>query len=328
MSNKVTVIGFTKSGKTTYLAGMYTMMSAGRKNFSLIATDPNLDLFLDNIWGGICKGNFPLPSDNIETFTFHIAHNYKPVCEFNWLDYPGGILADPNSPFRPELNKNISDADCLMLVLDGEIFDIEALTESEYREKLMRRLEFDNSLRNETKALTRLSAEGQHIPPIAIVVTKCDRIKREYQSVIEEVIRNNESLKGVFEGNDLVMTAAVSLGANIDKGAQPDPYNIEQPIAFAVLVILAKYMTLLKSNKIANISIARKSRGFFSSLLNSGKIAEAEKNLEELTNISDKWSEDASKLIELFPDKKSIYINGSKMGFRNYFRDVFSELAK
>lgn len=328
MENNVTVIGFKNSGKTTYLAGMYAMMSAGRKNFSLVTKDPDLDLFLENLWDGICSGNLPLPSDKDEKFSFHIAHNYKPVCDFDWLDYPGGILADPNHPSREKLNTSIREADCLVLVLDGDLFVIDATSEADYEAKLTKKLEFDSGLRKETKALTRLSAEGMAIPPICIVVTKCDKINYAYQAVVEKVLRNCESLKGVFEGNKLVITSSVSLGEGIDHGAAPDPFCIEQPITFAVLVILLKYLVVLMIKRKDNKAFVNKSRGIFSSWWNSEEIAVAENNIKELAGVSNKWSEDAYKLIELYSENKKIYINGKSEGFRDYFRDIFRELGK
>ncbi|SFR92142.1 hypothetical protein [Anaeromicropila populeti] len=326
MKNNVTVIGFKNSGKTTYLAGMYTIMSAGRKNFSLVTKDPDLDLFLENLWDGICSGNFPLPSDKDEIFSFHLAHNYKPVCDFDWLDYPGGILADPNHPSREKLNTSIREAACLILVLDGDLFAIDATSEADYEAKLTQKLEFDSGLRKETKALTRLSAEGIVIPPICIVVTKCDKINFDYQAAVEKVLR--ESLKGVFEGNPLVMVSSVSFGEGIDHGAAPDPYCIEQPIAFAVLVILLKYLKALKISRTDNKEFVNKSRDIISRWWNSAKISAAENNIKELAGVSDKWSEDAYKLLELFPDKKKIYINGKEEKFKPYFRDIFCELGK
>lgn len=327
MENNVTVIGFKNSGKTTYLAGMYIMMSTGRKNFSLL-TNPDLDLFLENLWDGICSGNFPLPSDKDEKFSFHLAHNHKAVCDFDWLDYPGGVLADPNHPSREKLNASIRESDCLVLVLDGDLFAIDAASESDYEAKLTKKLEFDSGLRKEVKSLTRLSAEGVAIPPICIVVTKCDKINADYQAVVKNVLRNCEPLRPVFEGNKLVMTASVSLGAGIDHGEAPDPFCIEQPIAFAVLVILLKYLAAIQLKKADNKTFANKPRNMISKWWNSAEIALAENNIKELSDISDKWSEDAYKLIELFSEEKKIYINGKPEGFRDYFRDVFRELGK
>ena len=329
MENNVTVIGFKDSGKTTYLAGMYMMMSAGRKNFSLVAKDPDMDLILDRLWSGICEGRFPLPSDNDEKFTFHIAHNYKPVCDFDWLDYPGGILVEPSHPARASLNESIANADCLVLVLDGKLFQIDdAVDEEDYEERLTKRLEFDRGLRSETKALSRLSAEGVEIPPVCLMVTKCDLIDLRYQAVVEKVLRNSESMKGIFEGNKLVMTASVSLGADISTGGTPNPFCIEQPIAFAVLTILIKYLTALKIVKDQNRDFFTKPRGFISSLFNAEKIEKAEKNIKELEGVFNKLSQDAYSLIDLFSEKKKIFVYGKNEGFRDYFRDIFRELGE
>jgi hypothetical protein len=306
-------------------------MSFGIKNFTLVSTDNNADLFLDTLWSNIQHGKLPLPNDDIEKYSFHLAHDYKPVCDFEWMDYPGGILADPNHKFRPQLDSSISSADCILLILDGKLFKIEAANEEEYKRKLANKLR-NSDLKYETKYFTQMSAKGEALPPILIVVTKSDLINPEYQEAIEQVIR--QELAPVFagaeekKGDRMVLMTTVSLGDNFDHGGEVEPYNIEQPIAFAVLVILIKYMLMLKAVKQDNLSVAQKKHSKIGRFFNSDAIEKAERNLVELSKLSDKCSKDAYRLLELFPDTKSIYINNDKTNMREYFRDLFVGLNK
>ena len=58
--DKITVIGFTSSGKTSYLVGMYDALSYGLKKFSLKETDSEVDLYLQKVWENIqSNGSFP-----------------------------------------------------------------------------------------------------------------------------------------------------------------------------------------------------------------------------------------------------------------------------
>lgn len=321
MDNNVTIVGYTGSGKTTYLLGMYIYMSGtGCKHYTIGAKDPNQDRRLEDMWEQLYEGKFPEANFNSEEYSFHIAHNYKPVCDFNWLDYPGGILSQPDHRDWAAFKDSISKSDCLLLVLDGAKFAIDASDEDEYAEKLHRMIKFDKGLRNELKEFNDLSSKGIQIPPTCILITKCDLINPKYRSTIMQVFP--EVMSSLFAGTDVIITS-VSLGANISEEG-PDPFCIEEPIAFAVLTILMKYMVKLKEKKDKSRHVINKDRNFITRLLDSSKIEIAQKELEQFTEAGNKWISDAFKLIELFDDDKCIFVNGDKHAFRNYMREQFS----
>jgi len=326
--NKVTVIGFKESGKTTYLTGMYICMSLGVKHFSLLAREPENDLYLEKLWEMISKGEKPDPSDKTEKYAFHISHNYKPVVDFDWLDYPGGILSQPDTPSFQELVKDVMDSDCLLLILDGILFaNIKATGVDEYKRAVLARLGMDKGIRDELKMFTRLSNENRKLPPIGIVVTKCDLIPVTYQDAISEIIRTQfEQL--IEESDRIVLPMSVSLGGEIEPGFAPNPFNIEQPIAFAVLTILMNYLAAAKIQNNANRDYIKNNSGLLKSLFNSGKIEKAKENSHALMQAIDKWSGDAFKLIELFSDKKKIYVDGHEKNLRDYYKEAFREITK
>lgn len=323
MENKVTIVGYTGSGKTTYLIGMYMCMSgAGCKHYTIGATDPNQDMRLEQMWDKLCDGEFPDASFNSEKYSFHIAHNYKPVCDFNWLDYPGGVLSDPGHEDWEALRNSICSSDSLLLVLDGEKFVIDAKDEEEYEEKLSKKIKYDKGMRSQLKEFNNLSAKGTRIPPTCIMITKCDLIDPDYRNVIERVLK--ESMSSLFEST-LVIITSVSLGANISEEG-PDPFCVEEPIAFAVLTILMKYVSLLSEKKNNARAVLNKERNFFTEWLDALEIERAKKELKNLNEIGDKWVADAYKLIELFDSKKNIFVEGVKQNFCQYMRKEFSEI--
>lgn len=322
MDNKVTIIGYTGSGKTTYLIGMYMCMSgAGCKNYTIGAVDPNQDIRLEEMWEKLADGTFPEASYNSEKFSFHIAHNYKPVCNFDWLDYPGGILSQPGHDDWNAFKNSVRSSDCLLLVLDGEKFNIDAEDESEYAEKLAKKIKYDKGMRNELKQFNDLSEKGIEIPPTCIVITKCDLIDANYRKAIERVLQ--ESMSSLFRGTEMLIITAVSLGANICEEG-PEPFCIEEPIAFAVTMILLKYMKALQSKKSKSREVVTKKRNFITRWLDSSEIESAQSELKNLEEIGDKWIADAFKLIELFDIKKEIFAEGIKYNFRDYMRKLFS----
>ena len=95
MSNKIPIIpiiGFTNSGKTTYLAGMYNFMSNGHLPLILSARDRKLRGYFNTLWNQICQGQKPLPTEHREDYLFFLSNNLEAVCDIKWIDYPGMIL--------------------------------------------------------------------------------------------------------------------------------------------------------------------------------------------------------------------------------------------
>lgn len=328
LENRVTVIGYTASGKTTYLTGMYTCMTLGIKHFSLYATNSNNDLYLEQLWSGICNGDTPDPSDNVEKYSFHISHNRKPVTDFEWMDYPGGVLSQPDSQAFQELVANVKESDCLLLILDGDkLFNIEAADIEDYKDSVLRNISMDEGIRKEVKLFSYLSSNSIDLPPVGIVVTKCDLIPKQYQTVIQEIITTQ--FDDIIEEKDrVVLPMSVSLGGKIEPGFSPRPYNVEQPITFAVLAILLKYLNNAKSQKDANNVYIRNNSGLIKGFFNSGKVNKARQNSQVLMQAIDKWSDDAFKLIDLFSDEKQIYVDGKKRNLKEYYKELFRAVAK
>ena len=327
MDNKITVLGVKESGKTTYLAGMYICMSAGVKNFSLVAKDPNQDMYLEKLWEKISNGEKPYPTDKPEQYQFHIAHNYKPVMDFDWKDYPGGILAEPSAPECQNLIQDVKDSDCLLLILDGRLFvSTRAQNRDEYKNEILKKIKYDKGVRDEVKMFQRLSSENFKLPPVGVVVTKCDLIPEAYQSAVQEIIRETFA-QLIEESERVVLLMSVTLGGDIVPGFVPDPFNIEQPIAFSVLAILMKYLVLAKMQKDKNANFIEKYSGI-RGLINPGKLDKARQNAQELQELIDKLSADAYKLIELFSDRKTIYVGRVEKNLRDYYKEAFREISQ
>ena len=329
MDNKVTVIGFTGAGKTTYLTGMYICMSTGIKDFTLVAKDDDVDLYLEELWNKIIKREKPDPTDRLETYKFHISHNFKPVCDFAWIDYPGGLLADPLSDHRQQLENDIEESDCLLLMVDGGLLSgIMARDPDDYQQKLENSLKYNVGIRNEIKMLSMLSAKDIKLPPIGIVVTKCDLIDVVYENAIRKALRN--SFSALFDATErIVLQISVSLGGNIEDGiSQNQFYNIEQPIAFAVLSILMKYLIAAKSQNIENSKYIEVHDDFFGRIVHKRKIGRAKENIKNLGMAVDKWSSNVFKLIDLFSDKKTIFVDGEERNLRDYYREIFEKISE
>ena len=97
---KVTMVGQSGSGKTTYMAALHEMLGANRVADSFYIT-PRASSFeegiaeegrFDDVSFG--KRNFQFPNGTQQTtlWTFDFFHRERLVCGFEWIDYRGGIV--------------------------------------------------------------------------------------------------------------------------------------------------------------------------------------------------------------------------------------------
>ncbi|MCL2659928.1 MAG: hypothetical protein FWD64_05350 [Acidobacteriaceae bacterium] len=336
-NKKVTVIGSTGSGKTCYLAGMYSLMSVGVKNFNVVAVDDSQNFNLIRLWSGMDKGSnrtMPAPSDQKDPYTFNLSHCFIPICDFDWLDYAGAALLDPSMGLIDEINESIHSSSCLLVLVDGTFFNVNTTTPEEYRSAVLRNLK-NPGLSAEISRLSSLASKGIHLPPIIIVITKSDLIPQERASQLEDIlfeafgsIFGKDSNAGKGSNPDrVVMIVAVSLGVGFADGSDMDPRNFEQPIGYAVLAILCNHIAPLYIRAIhENQGEIKKHTNLLTKWWYSGEIAAANQNLAELKELADKISHDVFRLLDLFPEKKNVYVNGNRKDIHGYFRDVLRSL--
>lgn len=325
--SKVTVIGFTGSGKTTYLVGMYQAMGNVIENFSLMGKDNATDLWLDTLWENMIEtGTPPHPTNKLEVFNFHLAHCFNPVCDFYWRDYPGDFLAvDANSPERQQLMDDIKESDCLFFIVEGKLLTVDSpVDDADYEQKLMNKLNFNPGLQREFRCLMQLPAAGIALPPIAIVVTKADLIDARYQAVVNSVL--HKRFAAIFDApGRLVLQVAVSLGGSIEPGFVPNPFCVEQPIAFAVLTIFINHIKAARVKIQENADFIREHINDFFPPREA--MARARANINALQGRISIESDHSLNLLNLFPTNKLIYVGGAANNLRNHYRDIFTALS-
>lgn len=109
----------------------------------------------------------------------------------------------------------------------------------------------------------------------------------------------------------LVLQVAVSLGGPIEKGFEPDPYCVEQPIVFALLTILL--------NQLEKARVAIKAREDYIKSHIFGRIV-ANNNIESLKMHMADTVYYCRELIDTFHVNKIIYSGGNEMNCRDYFK--------
>lgn len=336
---KITVIGFTSSGKTCYLAGMYDAMSYGIKNFSLIEHEPEQDIYLQKLWEDISNSQerqWPVPNDAKRTYSFALCHSFEPVIDFEWLDYPGGALTDLGFGLLDEIKSQLADSSCLLVLINGESFAydgsfrdarrprITANSAEDYQNIVKRNLKLNKDLvaiKKLSEIGLELNKRGQHLPPIALVVTKSDLIEDRWIDCVSPIIHESfESIFGINTENDrLVMVSAVTLGEGIADGANADPVDIELPIAYAVLAMLCDYIQRARVAKTNNQQSLNKKDTFWGRVIHTDELKQLRKDINKIEQQITKFSKDALRLLDLFDDDTVIYVNGDQRKLRSFF---------
>lgn len=335
-STRVMVVGFTSSGKTTYMAGMYDYMSLGANGFTLIAR-PADDAYLSKIWDDIyCGGNdrkWPAASDQIKEYSFTLAYNFEKILQFSWLDYPGGELFARSEQFC----ENLRSSSALIFLINGEHFRAdESLSEVEYKRRVL------YNLRKERKAINGISDALKALPPVMFVVSKSDLIKDCHVEYVGDIIR--EAFPHIFKraasGTErLVAIEAMTLGEGVEKGEDLDPVNIENPVVFSLLWHLKQKVEELKM-KIRDIqteiadsdrTVANCSGNRVVAWLNSdrlrmarGRAAQLRQQALSLRESVLKLSNGIRPMLKVFRDGKMIYINDTEVPLLRYFDNVLS----
>lgn len=295
---KITMLGYTNSGKTCYMLGMYSFMSVGLHGFTVSATDLDVDLELTDKWDAlVCRQGeerWPVGNDaNIFTYSFDFNYAAKQIMGFDWIDYRGGALRDKTSQANvQDLLKYVKESACLFLCIPGdfltkEIVDAAGNVDYGARQRIATQLKIQPMTNIITDIHKQLNPTNAKPFPIAIVVTKYDQcMKRGKDAVVRDVKQLFEPL---FQPNSgwLTMICPVSLGKDLadnPSSGEINPINVHLPVAFAVYANLRENALDKKAqhDKIRGELDADKARNWFAKLLNSESIANKEAKLKEL----------------------------------------------
>ena len=244
-----TMLGLKGSGKTCFLTGMYYEMSSGVQGYTLSSED-DIDIELRNKWEKLCdekngEKRFPVGTDKNERYKFTLEYSYDAIKEFNWLDYGGGDLelkSTGDVDVYKEIEEIILKSTCLFICVDGDL-----LCEKDKKRMI-------ENVRNKCSSkingiLSKYQKNNSTLPPIAIVITKCDKFREAKIDDIEEAIK--ESFSALFIKNrdkkKIVTIIPVSIGKNIsdnDYSGRLEPVNIHIPIFWGIWFTLKKDLQL------------------------------------------------------------------------------------
>ncbi|MEL6494121.1 MAG: hypothetical protein AAFQ41_03230 [Cyanobacteria bacterium J06623_7] len=315
---KITMLGTTGAGKTSYLLGMYAVMQTGVQGFTLAAKDMDLDLELTQRWEKLIslKGDERWPTPNaaaMEYYGFDFSYGFNPLMGFQWLDYRGLALSDRSTEQDvTELVEYIEASACLFLCISGEYLT------SEITPKTVREIKSDRMNQFIQQYISNQNQPHPQRPfPVAIVITKYDLCHhREREDIITDV---KKLFQALFTPNSgwLVMICPVSLGREL--GDDPDnanivPVNVHLPVVFAVYSQLRASGLKLKSDReqqTGAIEMAKQKNPLYQLL----KAKQIEQQTIELENTKTEIGavEENMKLLSQELQQTSLYFNGTEV---------------
>ena len=315
---KITMLGTTGAGKTSYLLGMYAVMQTGVKGFTLAAKDMDLDLELTQRWEKLIslKGDERWPTPNaaaMEYYGFDFCYGFSPLMGFQWLDYRGLALSDRSTEQDvAELVQYVRESACVFLCISGEYLT------REITPKTVREIKSDRMNQFVQQYISNNNQPNSHKPfPVAIVITKYDLCHhRDREEIIADV---KKLFQALFTPNSgwLVMICPVSLGR--DLGDDPDnanivPVNVHLPVVFAVYSQLRAYGLKLKGDReVQTIEVeAFKRKNPLYQLVRAEKIKDRANQLET-TQVEITAVEENMKLLSQELKQASLYFNGNEV---------------
>jgi hypothetical protein len=315
---KITMLGTTGAGKTSYLLGMYAVMQTGVRGFTLAAKDMDLDLELTQRWEKLIslKGEDRWPTPNaaaMEYYGLDFSYGFRPLMGFQWLDYRGLALSDRSTEQDvADLVQYLQESACLFLCISGEYLTGE-ITPSTVREiKSDRMNQFIQQYVSNNK-----QPNPQQPFPVAIVITKYDLCHhRERDDIIADV---KKLFQALFTPNSgwLVMICPVSLGRDLRDdpvNGSIVPVNVHLPVVFAVYSQLRTYGLKLKSDRdrqSLEIDVARQKNPLLQ-LMRANQLREQATQLET-TKAEILAVEENMKLLCQELQQTSLYFNGSEV---------------
>ena len=315
---KIAMLGTTGAGKTSYLLGMYAVMQTGVRGFTLAANDMDTDLELTQRWEKLItlKGEDRWPTPNaaaMEYYGFDFSYGFRPLMNFQWLDYRGLALSDRSTEQDvADLVQYLQESACLFLCISGEHL-INQITPSTVREIKSDRM---NQFIQQYVSIHK-QPNAQNPFPVALIITKYDLCHhRNKDEIIKDVKRLFQAL---FTPNSgwLVMICPVSLGRELcddPHNANIVPVNVHLPVVFAVYSQLRAYGLKLKGDRDrqADTIEAIRQKNSLVQILQANQLRE-QTALLEASQAKIATVEENMKLLSQELQQISLYFNGNEV---------------
>lgn len=251
---KLTMLGTTGSGKTTFLLGMYNTMSLGVQGYFLYTEEPDEGFDLGDAWDQLVEeGMLPPPTaeDQSKRYQFVFNHGFNTLVTVEWLDYRGGAITGRagSASDVAQLREQLAASDSIYLVFDGgkltPWLDGKASITSVQKELKIR--EMTQLVQH---AIKDRKNKNLPLPSIAVVITKADLLAgpgREVGDALNTVIDNLKFLvEAAYVEGVTTLLCPVQVGnfgpttpLQVDI-SDIDPMGLHRPIIFSLMHYLSE----------------------------------------------------------------------------------------
>jgi hypothetical protein len=195
----VTMLGATRSGKSTFMLGMYAMLAGGIHGyFAHAAHDEHLQLI--DQWDRLYdEGKLPPPTaERPRDYRFTFMRDIEELLNIDWLDYRGGALSDTASTAdTAQLLTRMAESDSVYLVLDGtkvarwvRLLYEAAVAHGPLPEtgQIRREMRIEDMTSMLMQAIRQRREAGKRPPSLVVVITKMDTLTSISQLGEDETI--------------------------------------------------------------------------------------------------------------------------------------------
>ncbi|CAD5990457.1 hypothetical protein PCC9214_05801 [Planktothrix tepida] len=241
---KITMLGASGSGKTSYMVSMYSAMQTGVNGFTLTAKDMDVDLKLTALWEKLVdvKGADRWPQSTytgVKNYAFELNYGFHPIMGFEWLDYGGDAMSDRSTEQDVQkLVEHTLKSSCLFLCISGEHLSKKADWTTVRQIQSNRMSLFIQKIGDQLKPTIKQPF------PVAIIITKYDLCNHRFKRGIIEDVKQIFQPFFTPDSSWLTMICPVSLGKTLVKDTEYstiEPVNVHLPIIFAIYSVLRNH---------------------------------------------------------------------------------------
>ncbi len=244
-----------------------------------------------------------------------------PNSEFEWIDYPGSVLINPGTPDFTKVLESINTSSCLLLIINGESFAVEAPDIDTYTTIVRQNFQRngDDIIFNR---LNLMAVNNIRIPPLAVVVTKRDLIPPERRDLIGNII--HAGFSDIFNSGLPVFVSSVTLGEGIEGRADASPQDVDKPIVYAVLSVLQKSIKDTKSRIEETERRFREKNTFWNRMFDSNILNGLQQKIGQDKQIAENLSRNARSMLDFFDNDCIFYEGGIRRNLRDFFAPHFT----
>lgn len=226
----ILMIGHSRSGKTSYMAGLYNEFGDKAEGIGIWTSDKSKSKRLKKMADNIFHDIYPAGTDIASKYNFWLQINNSLIIPFNWYDYRGGALSESSKDSKDakELISKITKADALIVFLDGEKIVSETTEDLED--------DYDIILWAILKALSKKKAKTYF--PVSLVITKGD-LYSDYSPLYD-----SNGLEYFLPLINSIRESDVASGMiSICEVASSGIYNVFSPLLFSLYYGMPSYIT-------------------------------------------------------------------------------------